>query len=552
MPAKTVAVFVLVTSITPAFAGDPFSIDSLCNNNAEHSTKMARQTDKASQEKNIKIESIEINSNPIFNPDDPETTSFHDFVNWLHIETRDATIASQLPFQAGDLVSEADILEAERILRAKKYIREAKINYAKPCSSAEPQKISVQTWDTWSLLPSVNFGRSSGNNKLSLGFKEENLLGYGVRASVKYKSDHERSGYHTVLQMPAPWQPHAMITVQADDYDDGQIFMTDIYQPFYQRSSSLLYRAYINAQDQTTSIYHNGQTESQFRYNGTSAQFAYGRLWQQTNTTTLRWIAGVDYQDVSYDEPNLAIRDNLYDFKLLAPWISLQYIEDNYIVLQDVDLINHSEDFNLGWSLAAKTGIDTEADGVGSIWEFSANKAWLFNDDVLYRFKASTNAQIGTQQGDRVWSTLAAKVNYRWSDSFAFYADVIAAWQNKEFAERPLALGGEEGIRGFPQSYQQGTQTVKSSFELRMYPNINIYQLVDLGFVGFVDMGKASENIQHPNISNKMLGSVGLGVRLYSARSSNENVVHIDFTKPLSNYPEVDSWELGLSVETHF
>lgn len=113
MPAKTVAVFVLVTSITPAFAGDPFSIDSLCNNNAEHSNKMARQTDKASQEKNIKIESIEINSNPIFNPDDPETTSFHDFVNWLHIETRDATIASQLPFQAGDLVSEADILEAE-------------------------------------------------------------------------------------------------------------------------------------------------------------------------------------------------------------------------------------------------------------------------------------------------------------------------------------------------------------------------------------------------------------------------------------------------------
>ncbi|WP_462154380.1 hypothetical protein [Pseudoalteromonas piscicida] len=85
-----------------------------------------------------------------------------------------------------------------------------------------------------------------------------------------------------------------------------------------------------------------------------------------------------------------------------------------------------------------------------------------------------------------------------------------------------------------------------------MYPNINIYQLVDLGFVGFVDMGKAIGNIQHPNMSNNMLGSVGLGVRLYSARSSNENVVHIDFTKPLSSYPEVDSWELGLSVETHF
>ncbi len=135
---------------------------------------------------------------------------------------------------------------------------------------------------------------------------------------------------------------------------------------------------------------------------------------------------------------------------------------------------------------------------------------------------------------------------------YALYGEALVKWQNDEFAEKPLAVGGEEGIRGFPQSYQHGTHLAKSTVEFRVYPNINLYQLVDVGFVGFLDVGKASGTIEHENVTNKVLGSAGLGIRLYSSRSSNENVVHIDFTKPLSSFPNVDSWELGLSVETRF
>ena len=80
--------------------------------------------------------------------------------------------------------------------------------------------------------------------------KEENFLGYGIRASLKYKSDHERSGYHSVLQMPVPWQPHATLTLQADDYDDGQVFLVDYHQPFYQRSSDALMRYFAQSQKQ--------------------------------------------------------------------------------------------------------------------------------------------------------------------------------------------------------------------------------------------------------------------------------------------------------------
>lgn len=546
---KTIITVSLLLVISKVEASETFALDKLCQ--ARNSKQMA-QENSGSLEKTINIDNIEVQANTIFDPEHPDTTAVHEFANWLHIDTRDSVIVSQLPFKSGDKVSEHDILEAERILRSKKYIRDAKITYDMACDDNKPQTITVTTWDTWSLIPSINFGRSSGNNKLSLGFKEENLLGYGVRASVKYKSDHERTGYHTLLQMPAPWQPHALLTLQADDYDDGQIFLVDYYQPFYQQNSQNLYRVYAKSKEQTSHIYHNGSAETEYRSKENSAQIAYGKLWHQTNDYSLRWLAGIDYTDVSYGEQLLTPRASLSDYTLTTPWLGAHYIADSFTVLKDIDLINHSEDINLGWDVSAKLGIDTAASGFGTVSELNVKMAWLPNDDLLYRFKGALNTITGTELEDRVSLELDGKVNYRLSDSYGLYGNMYGRWQNREFSDAVLALGGEEGIRGFPESYQHGTSLLRSTMELRMYPNINVYQVFDMGFVGFADIGKTFGTTVNANSSDKMLGSVGFGVRLYSAKSSNENVVHIDFTKPLGSYPEVDSWEIGLSVETHF
>lgn len=552
MQLKKRYVAMLILPVSQALATESLGLDKLCNIKRQESHTVVTSANALSNDKSILIETIDIKVNPIFDPDNPETTGVHEFANWLHIDTRDDVILSQLPFQAGDKVSEVDLLEAERILRSKKYLRESKITFDPLCEENKPQKITVETWDTWSLLPTINIGRSSGNNKYSFGFKEENLLGYGIRASVKYKSDHERTGYHTMLQMPAPWQPHALMSFQADDYDDGKILMADYFQPFYQRTSEELYRIYGLTQEQTSAVYHNGLTESQFGYKGTFGQIAYGQRWKQTTSDTWRWIAGLDYRDVEFDNVMLTERSNLKNYSLTAPWVALQYEQDNFVVLKDIDLINHSEDINLGWSISAKVGLDATSNSTGTLFEFSADKAWQANDDLLYRFNANINGLFGTELDDRISTSLTAKLNYRWTDLLAVYAEASTIWQNTEFAEKPLAVGGEEGIRGFPQSYQHGTKLYKSTMELRVYPNINLYQIVDVGFVGFVDVGRAYGTIEHPNITDKMLGSAGLGIRLYSSRSSNENVVHIDFTKPFSQFENVDSWELGLSVETRF
>ncbi|MBU2278770.1 MAG: hypothetical protein KKB45_08210, partial [Gammaproteobacteria bacterium] len=105
--------------------------------------------------------------------------------------------------------------------------------------------------------------------------------------------------------------------------------------------------------------------------------------------------------------------------------------------------------------------------------------------------------------------------------------------------------------------------------ELRWYPQINIYRLLDVGFVAFADAGRASggdierTNTMQPllrssadlllqNSSEQWLGSVGIGARFYSSRSSNNHVIHMDLSKPVGGAKDVNSWEIQLKVEERF
>jgi hypothetical protein len=45
---------------------------------------------------------------------------------------------------------------------------------------------------------------------------------------------------------------------------------------------------------------------------------------------------------------------------------------------------------------------------------------------------------------------------------------------------------------------------------------------------------------------------VGIGARFYSARSANDNVIHLDLAKPVGSANDVNSYELQLKVEQRF
>jgi|TARA_R110002012_G_C11668056_1_gene612780 hypothetical protein len=113
---------------------------------------------------------LNLKTNDIFDLTDPDTIFLHHWANLLHIKTKDITLINESAFfiQKCD-IAQADIDELERHLRKQKYIREAKVTVN------DDNKVDVETWDNWSLMPTVDFGRKGGINKYAIGIKDRNL-----------------------------------------------------------------------------------------------------------------------------------------------------------------------------------------------------------------------------------------------------------------------------------------------------------------------------------------------------------------------------------------
>ncbi|WP_419570793.1 ShlB/FhaC/HecB family hemolysin secretion/activation protein [Rheinheimera sp.] len=513
----------------------------------------------------IRIKRLQINSHPIFDETAEDSFWIHEFANWMHIETKVSAIRRELPFKEGDTIKASDLAEAERLLRDKSYINDAKVQRVGDCD--QDVEVQVDSWDNWSLLPAVGFGRSSGHNKYSFGFKEDNLLGYGVRTSLKYQSDYLRSGYE--LKVEAPLQllsdaspDHSYLLLELTDNDDGNTYHIALDKPFYLDDS--LWMAHTEWLDDSKleQVYHNGELERSFFSQHQLAELSGGYLWRFVDNTSWRVLAGVTREDWQFDmpqglDPQAAPADRRRNFI----WTGLEYKEFAYQVLQDLYFIGRPEDINLGWRAQLKLGVLTGDSGSRLLAELS--KGWAWHQHVTLA-QSKLDWIAGVSDGDfHQWSFQVEDYwrlgqNWTWMNK----ADLMS--RNRNYAEQPLELGGETGLRGYPVQFQHGVNSAVVSSELRWYPRWSWRQMLDFGFVGFVDYGRAwggrvasgpldgNADLQSANISDQWLGSIGAGLRIFSSKSSNHHVVHLDLSTPISSVPGVDPWEVQLMVSDRF
>ena len=121
-----------------------------------------------------------------------------------------------------------------------------------------------------------------------------------------------------------------------------------------------------------------------------------------------------------------------------------------------------------------------------------------------------------------------------------------------QFLDRPVELGDDSGVRGYPLQYQHGERTTQLTAELRYYPHINIYKLFELGGAAFFDAGKAFGESPVINVNNSFITSIGVGARFYSPHSSEAQVIHVDLVKPLSPSDVINSVEIRISTKHSF
>jgi len=326
-----------------------------------------------------------------------------------------------------------------------------------------------------------------------------------VRTSVKYQSDAQRSGYEFKLEMPLSLVTgsagndlfaHSYLTAEWTNNDDGHVQQLLLEKPFYQDDSRWMYRTEWLSDLQQTQIFHNGALENIFETDHRRIDLSAGQLWSYQDHASTRLLAGVLSEDWRFApallQPTLALPQ---DRSWAYPWVGVEYKQHDYRVLSDILFIDRAEDVNLGWHHSLKVGVQSsklQADTSLGYRVIGHSSKGFGDRQHLVLLDGGFDFIDGLQGGDlREWR-FQAEDFYQLNRDFTWYNKAELTRRNRNFADLPLELGGDSGLRGYPLQYQHGISKTVLTSELRWYPRINLYKMLDLGFVAFADLGRVN------------------------------------------------------------
>jgi hemolysin activation/secretion protein len=161
----------------------------------------------------------------------------------------------------------------------------------------------------------------------------------------------------------------------------------------------------------------------------------------------------------------------------------------------------------------------------------------------------------GRVSGGRLQNGLAdAVVRYfvEHGSHWLFYASGAATKGWRLDLDDQILLGGDNGMRGYPLRYQDGTGRAQFTVEQRYFTDWYPLQLVRVGGAIFADAGRTWGQAPLGAPSLGLLKDAGFGLRLGNARSGLGNVIHIDLAFPLSANQTIRRVQFLVQTEQHF
>lgn len=480
----------------------------------------------------------------------------HRWANAIHIDTKKLTLENEAAFFISKCDKNfADMAELERHLRSRKYLRDAKVT-----SDEMVENITVTTWDNWSLMPTISFGRKGGKNTYSFGIKERNLLGLGIDAEVQTYKNSQRKGYKLKSTIPLFKKQNIDLKLRFADNDDGTqqaLFLQKHFASFY---TNYAYNTGFNEELRNDTIYQNNSDLAIFTHNISLKHAEYAWLSFNKNNALLRYRIGItqdQHQFSTIDSTDNVINPSFLpqDRDFIYPWFGVHYIEKDFKKLTNIHLITQIEDFNHGWQFSSRLGLSdgTKENNVWALFQANIDKGFEIHDKALLLMNIAFNGDIYEQQDHRLLLSLNTEYFYNISPNWGFYISNTNIISKNQYLDQPVTMGGNTGMRGFPLQYQHGEHSIKLTSEIRYYPHINLFKLFDLAGATFFDTGKAYGYSETDNIEDTWLYSVGVGIRLYSPHSAGSNhIIHIDFSFPQSDNPDIDSFEIRVEAKQSF
>ncbi|MEZ5478603.1 MAG: BamA/TamA family outer membrane protein [Thiolinea sp.] len=498
----------------------------------------------------LRVGAIRFDTNNVFDPELPEENRWHQrLANRLHVLTREETLAAQLLFHSGEAFDPALLAETERLLRNRKYLRRVSVMPVALCD--DEVTVQVSTTDNWTLAVGLNFGREGGDNSSGMNIRENNLLGLGRDLSLDFRTGSQRSQAGIRYRDPQFRGRPRNLELELQHQSDGYLYQLGYSQPFFSLDSSEAWSMELGGERQETPQYADG-----------SAQYDVGRQWdtlevyrgwssgRQDSGNVQRYRIGWHYErnryfatDSSFSAPATHVES--------YPWFSYEFLQDRYTKRTNLRRIGVTEDIALGHHFTAKAGILHQglgADANQLRLEFGYDKGFSPSAQWLGLLEVGLESYLG--EGKYQGEQFRLDTEWYWFDqprsSWLFAAGLRTA--NNLLPGEQILLGGDTGLRSYPNGFQDGDKSVLLRLERRYYFDWYPLRAVRVGAAAFIDTGSAWKLADE----QQWLADVGVGLRLMPTRSSHGKVLHIDLAKPLVDKDGIDGWQILVTTQTAF
>jgi hypothetical protein len=509
------------------------------------------------------IGEIRIRSLDIFDLDDPKENNWlFRTANWLHIQTRPATIRRQLLFRSGERLSVRVVEETKRLLRGERYLYEADI---KPVAWHDGLvDLEVVTRDTWTLQPGASVKYTGGTSSSSASLREHNLFGTGMSLSISRShasavstAGGSRHGVDLDLSYPYAFDGHTTLGYAQSHFDEGSSRSASIDRPFYALDSRWAAGASASNDDRIVSSYAGGVVAAQYRQRRDSATAYLGGSRGLVDGWAHRLTGGLHYLKDEYQlEPGLAAPAMLpADRTLVVPFVRYDVLQDEYREVTNLDQIGRPEYLALGWYAGLEFGRALKGFGstqAVSLYSGSLGKGMRVAREGTLLASASVSGEYANGNADREVLSAAARFYQRRGSSTLFFMSLTGDATHFSDATQYLSLGGEVGPRGYPTNYQRGARRVLFTAERRFYSDWYPFRLIRVGGAVFYDIGRAWSGPYESESSRHWPADIGFGLRLLSARSSTGTTLHLDFAFPIEREPGVKAYQFSLQSKSGF
>lgn len=505
----------------------------------------------------------------------------YDFLNWVHIETREATVHKLLLFNVGDTVDLNYMLESERFLRDQKFLSDASITVTEEDGK---NIVNVHTSDNWTLTIPVSVGFSGSewsydNLNWGVGVQESNFLGLGQKLGFYYGHDEFRDMWQVEYG-----DPHFLLRYNHLDFlysynTDGYLASWQMYRPFLTRSvNQWAYTLAGLKNERFAYFYGSGELppgavmvpagtslDSLPEYNGDKTvqlmkvkQFINDSLSFRLSRSfggSLRKLylgATYDYNRQTAEEGKLfrykfVDGDTSYAIDSASAWnewlperkdsrvgFYVQYSNLRYEKIKNFHNVKWNEDVDKGWLLKAQ--ISKNYEQIGAADNDIRLDFWtsLYLGRHHHHLTLNSEMNFYLDHGKRrdFYGKINGEYIFHPSNRFSTaLTGLVDVYDDARYGYQ-LSLGGSNGFVGFPTGFYTGQARVYGSLEQRWFPNVEVVTLIPV-IVAFGSVGETAWELMDINRED-LVYVVGVGARFAQTKSISRLINKLDVSFPLN------------------